>query len=162
MIGILLILLQTNFEIMGQSLVQNYLHIVFQTKNQQALILPEFENDMFDYLGGTCKNLNCPSLIVGGHLDHVHILSRLSQNISLSQFVQKLKSSSSKWIKSKSPDFYWQDGYGAFSISQSHVDSLINYIKNQHIHHQHKSFKEEYIDILKKYNLEYNEEFLWS
>lgn len=147
---------------MGQSLVQNYIHIVFQTKNRQKLILPKFENDLFEYLGGTCKSLNCPSIIVGGHIDHVHVLCRLSQSISLSLFVQKLKSSSSKWIKSKTPNFYWQDGYGAFSISQSQVEALTNYIKNQHIHHQQKTFKEEYIEILKKYELNFNEDYLWS
>lgn len=147
---------------MGQSLVQNYLHIVFQTKNQEALILPEFENELYDYLGGICNNLNCPSLIVGGHLNHIHVLCRLSQNVALSQFVQKIKSSSSKWVKSKSHSFYWQEGYGAFSVSQSQVETLINYIKNQHIHHQQKTFEEEYIDLLKKYNVDYKREYLWT
>lgn len=147
---------------MGQSLVQNYLHIVFQTKNQEALILPEFENELYDYLGGICNNLNCPSLIVGGHLNHIHVLCRLSQNIALSQFVQKIKSSSSKWVKPKSQSFYWQEGYGAFSVSQSQVETLINYIKNQHIHHQQKTFEEEYLDLLKKYNVDYKSEYLWT
>lgn len=148
--------------IMGQSLVKNYIHIVFSTKHRQDLILPEFEDDLYDYLGGICRSLSCPSLIVGGYLNHIHILCRLSQKISLVQFVQKLKSNSSKWVKDKSPLFYWQDGYGAFSVSQSQVDTLIKYIKNQRQHHEQKSFKEEYIGLLKKYNVDYNEEYLWS
>ena len=147
---------------MGQSLVQNYLHIVFQTKNHGKFILPDFEDTLYDYLGGICRSLKSPSIIVGGHVDHVHILCRLSQSISLSQFTQKIKSSSSKWVKSHSPNFFWQDGYGAFSVSQSHVDPLINYIKNQHVHHQQKTFKEEYVELLKKYNLDYNENYLWT
>jgi len=149
---------------MGQSLTQNYLHVVFQTKNTAPLISPEIENSVFEYLGGICNKLNSPSITIGGHLDHVHILCRLSKNISLSEFIQKVKSNSSKLIKTKSPsskNFYWQDGYGAFSVSQSQVESLTKYIKNQHIHHQKISFKEEYIDLLKKYKLDYNESYLW-
>ena len=149
---------------MGQSLVQNYLHIVFQTKNTAPLILPEIEDSVYEYLGGICNQLDSPSITIGGHLDHVHILCRLSKNISLSEFIQKVKSSSSKLIKTKSPkskNFYWQDGYGAFSISQSQVKPLTSYIKNQHNHHQKISFKAEYIDLLKKYEMDFNENYLW-
>ena len=149
---------------MPQSLAQNYLHIVFQTKNRAPLILPEIEGALYEYMGGICKNLESPSLIIGGHRDHVHILCRLSKIMSLSEFTQKIKSTSSKWVKSKSPslnNFYWQDGYGAFSVSQSHIEVLINYIKNQHLHHQKISFKEEYLKLLTKYNVEYNPDYLF-
>ena len=149
---------------MGQSLPQNYLHIVFQTKNTAPLIIPEIENSVYEYLGGICSKLDSPSITIGGYLDHVHILCRLSKNISLSEFIQKVKSSSSKLIKTKSSkakNFYWQDGYGAFSISQSHIKSLTAYIKNQHIHHQKISFKDEYIELLKEYELGFNENYLW-
>ena len=150
---------------MGQSLVQNYQHIIFQTKNHVPLILPKYEDDLYEYLGGICRQLNSPSLKVGGYLDHVHLLCRLSKNLSITQFVQKVKSSSSKWYKSKSTDlsnFYWQDGYGSFSVSQSQVVSLTKYIENQYEHHQKQTFKEEYIELLEKYDLEFNLDFLWT
>jgi len=149
---------------MGQSLVQNYMHVVFSTKNLTPLLFPEYEESIYDYLGGICRNIESPSLIVGGHLDHIHILSRISKNISLSEFAKKVKSNSSRWVKTKDvrlENFSWQDGYGAFSVSPSHVPNLIDYIANQHQHHKKEDFKEEYITLLKKYDLDYKEEYLW-
>ena len=146
---------------MSQSNAQNYLHLVFHTKNTTPLITPEIENSLYEYLGGICKKLNSPSIAIGGHINRVHILFKLSKNISLSQCVQKIKSNSSKWVKIMYPssqNFYWQDGYGGFSIGQSQVS---NYINNQHIHHQKISFKDEYIALLKEYDVDYNEDYLW-
>jgi len=149
---------------MPQSLVQNYLHLVFGTKNLAPLIKPKFENQIFGYMAGICKNLESPALKIGGHLNHVHILCCLSKKLSVVEFCKKLKGNSSKWNKTIDPelsDFYWQDGYGAFSVSPSHVDVLKQYIVNQHEHHKKTTFKEEYVGLLKKYNLDYNSEYLW-
>lgn len=150
---------------MGQSLVQNYVHIVFSTKYREALIKPPYEEELHAYLGGTCKELDCPVLIVGGYTDHVHILCMLSKKIALMTLVQKVKANSSKWMKGKDKsleNFFWQDGYGAFSVNPKEVNVVVNYIKNQHEHHSKKDFKEEYRAILKKYNVDYDEAYVWD
>ena len=149
---------------MPQSLAQNYIHLVFSTKNLSPLIQPPFENELYKYMNGICKGNESPALKIGGHLNHVHVLCRLSKKIALIDFIQKLKSHSSKWMKTQDTqlsNFYWQDGYGAFSVSPGHVDNLVQYIVNQHEHHKQVSFKEEYVELLKKYNVEYNSEYLW-
>lgn len=113
---------------MGQSLVQNYIHIVFSTKYRQPLIHPPVEAELHSYLGGVCNNLGCQSIIVGGYTDHIHILCRLSTKIALMKMLEEVKSHSSKWIKTKGEDygnFYWQDGYGAFSVNPSQIDAVI-------------------------------------
>jgi REP element-mobilizing transposase RayT len=128
---------------MGQSLVKNYLHIVFSTKHRQHLIHPPVEAELHSYLGGICKALECPPIKVGGHTDHIHILCMLSKKITLIKLMEEVKAHSSKWIKTKSPEyanFYWQDGYGAFSVNPSEIDRVIAYIANQHEHHTKKTF----------------------
>jgi REP element-mobilizing transposase RayT len=150
---------------MGQSLVQNYVHIVFSTKHREALIYPPYEQELHAYIGGVCKELECPVLIVGGYTNHIHILCMLSKKIALMTLVQKVKAHSSKWIKTKDPslaNFFWQDGYGAFSVNPSKVDVVTHYIKNQHEHHSKKDFKEEYKTLLKTYKVEYNEKYVWD
>lgn len=150
---------------MGQSLVKNYLHIVFSTQHRQAMIHPPLEAELHAYLGGICRNLECPPLIVGGYTDHIHILCLLSKKISLIKLMEELKSHSSKWMKTKGGDlhdFYWQDGYGAFSVNAGEVDSLIQYIANQKEHHRKKTFQEEYRDFLRKYVVAYDERYVWD
>lgn len=150
---------------MGQSLVKNYLHIVFSTKYRQNLIHPPVEAELHQYIGGTCKKSECPPLIVGGYTDHIHILCMLSKKIALMKLIEEVKSSSSKWVKTKAPEytnFYWQDGYGAFSVNPAEVDRVIYYIKNQKEHHRKKTFQDEYRSILKEYNIEYDERYVWD
>jgi REP element-mobilizing transposase RayT len=150
---------------MGQSLVKNYLHIVFSTKHRQPLILPLYEPELHGYLGGICNNLECQPLKIGGYTDHIHILCTLSKKIALIKLVEELKSHSSRWIKTLDPslsNFYWQDGYGAFSVNPSETGRVINYIANQHEHHSKKSFQDEYRAILKKYDMEYDERYVWD
>ena len=150
---------------MGQSLVKNYLHIVFSTKHRQAMIYPPVEEELHAYLAGICKNLACTPIIVGGYTDHIHILCMLSKKIALMNLMEELKSHSSKWIKTKSEslhNFYWKDGYGAFSVNPSEVDTVIKYIANQKEHHAKKTFQEEYRAFLNKYNVEYDERYVWD
>lgn len=116
---------------MGQSLVKNYVHIVFSTKHREPLIHPPVEEELHRYLGGLCNKLGSPVIKVGGYHDHIHILCMLSKKIALMKLMEELKSHSSKWIKTKGAgyeNFYWQDGYGAFSVNPSEVDAVINYI----------------------------------
>ncbi|HSK12981.1 MAG TPA: IS200/IS605 family transposase [Phnomibacter sp.] len=150
---------------MGQSLVKNYLHIVFSTKHRQPLIHPPVEAELHAYLGGICNKLGCTAIKVGGYTDHIHILCMLSKKMTLAKLLEELKSHSSKWIKSKGPgyeNFYWQDGYGAFSVNPSDIDRVIAYIERQHEHHSKKTFKDEYRAFLKKYQVEYDEQYVWN
>ena len=150
---------------MGQSLVKNYLHIVFSTKHRQPLINQPIEAELYSYLGGICNKLGCQVVKVGGYTNHVHILCLLSKKIALVKLMEELKSHSSKWIKTKGEEytnFYWQDGYGAFSVNPSEVQIVINYIANQKRHHDKKTFQDEFRGILKKYEVVYEEKYVWD
>jgi REP element-mobilizing transposase RayT len=150
---------------MPQSLAKNYIHIIFSTKQRQPLIPIRFESEIHRYLSGTCERLECNPVIAGGCSDHVHILCLLSKKIPLVSLVGQLKAYSSKWIKTKDEslkNFYWQDGYGAFSVNPSEIDTVKTYIKDQHNHHQKKTFQDEYRIFLKKYNVEYDERYVWD
>jgi REP element-mobilizing transposase RayT len=150
---------------MGQSLVKNYIHIVFSTKHRQPLINHEVEAELHSYLGGICNKLGCQVIKVGGFTDHIHILCLLSKKITLVKLLEELKSHSSKWIKTLGEsyaNFYWQDGYGAFSVNPSEVEIVKNYIVNQKEHHSKNTFKNEYKAFLKKYNVEYYERYVWD
>ena len=150
---------------MGQSLVKNYIHIIFSTKHRQPLIRDEVSSELYSYIAGTCRNLECYPLKVGGYIDHVHILCMLSKKIALMKLLEEVKSHSSKWIKTKGQiwsNFYWQDGYGAFSVNPTEVDVVRAYIENQVEHHRKKTFKEELLEILNEYDVEYDERYLWD
>ena len=150
---------------MGQSLVKNYMHIVFSTRHRQPQILPSIESDLHSYLGGICNNLECHPVKIGGYTDHIHILCLLSKHLTLVDLLGKIKSHSSRWMKTKDErlkDFYWQDGYGAFSVNPTEVDVVKAYIERQHEHHQQKTFQDEYRAFLKKYKVEYDERYVWE
>ncbi|HEY6915710.1 MAG TPA: IS200/IS605 family transposase [Paludibacter sp.] len=150
---------------MAQSLVKNYIHIVFSTKHRHSFIDKAIENELFNYLGGVCINLECQPIIVGGHADHVHILCLLSRKITLAKLLEEVKSHSSKWIKTKGENyknFYWQDGYGAFSVNPKEVAVVIKYISNQREHHIKKTFQREFLQFLEEYKVEYDERYLWD
>ena len=111
------------------------------------------------------KNDGCPSLQVGGVEDHVHLLFALSRTRTVAQVVENLKTSSSKWLKTKSPalaDFHWQNGYGAFSVGRSEVDTVIDYIRHQEEHHHTATFQEEYRRFLAEHEIEYDERYVWD
>ncbi len=151
---------------MSQSLVQIYVHIVFSTKHRKPCLKDnEFRDRTHRYLAGICKNLKSPALIVGGVEDHVHILCRLGKTIDIADLIHDLKRDSSKWVKAEQPrlaEFHWQQGYGAFSISPSHVDALKDYIADQEEHHRHESFQDEFRRLCKKYGLEIDERYVWD
>lgn len=150
---------------MGQSLVKNYIHIIFSTKLRLPLIHPPHQDELYSYIGGICKALECPPIKIGGYTDHIHILCMLSKKIALMKLLEEIKSHSSKWMKTKNTtlkNFYWQNGYGAFSVNPSEIDKVIAYIENQKEHHQKKIFQDEYRELLKKYEVEYDERYLWD
>ena len=151
---------------MPQSLSQIYLHLVFSTKGRRRYLQDQaLRTELHNYLGGTCRNLECPSLCIGGVEDHVHILCRLSRTVTVAELVRELERESSKWLKAKSPelsDFHWQDGYGAFSISPGHVEKLKEYIATQEKHHHEESFQDEFRRLLRLYGIEWDERYVWD
>jgi putative transposase len=150
---------------MPQSLVKNYMHLTFSTKHREHLITKNVQDELFNYLGGICRDLECFPVIVGGYLDHVHILCLLSKKLPLMKLLEELKSHSSKWIKTKGisfQNFYWQNGYSGFSVNPAEIDAVKRYISTQEEHHKKKTFKEEYRAYLKEYDIEYDERYVWD
>ena len=150
---------------MPQSLSKVYVHIVFSTKNRHPFIDKSIQNDLWEYLGGICRELECNPIQIGGHNDHIHICCLLSKKITQIHLLEEVKKSSSKWMKTKGfryRKFYWQDGYGIFSINPSEIEIVVEYIKNQEEHHRKRTFQEELLAFLKKYKVEYNERYLWD
>ena len=150
---------------MSQSLAQVYIHLVFSTKHQRNLIDPKIERELHPYLAKLFRECDSPSLCIDGTENHIHCLFSLARRITVSQVVEKVKKTSSKWIKSKGEryrNFYWQGGYGAFSISPSGVKEVIRYIANQKRHHIRQTFREEFINILDKHGVEYDERYMWD
>jgi len=150
---------------MAQSLVKNYMHIVFSTKHRLPFIQEAIEQELYSYLGGICKSLECHPVKIGGYTDHIHILCTLSKKITLIKLMEEVKSHSSKWIKTKGDEylnFYWQNGYGAFSVNPAEIDKVVSYIENQKEHHRKKTFQGEYLAFLRKYKVEYDERYMWD
>ena len=150
---------------MPQSLVKNYIHIVFSTKHRVDFIDEKIEVELFKYIASICKDFESPALQIGGTDNHIHILCLLSRKIALMKLVQEIKAHSSKWIKTKGEKykaFYWQDGYGGFSVSRRNLFAMKNYIINQRMHHETVTFKSEFLDILEKHEMEYYEKYLWD
>lgn len=150
---------------MPQSFSNTLIHIVFSTKNRVNFIDDGIEKHLFGYLGRTCNKLNCNTIIVGGYRNHIHILCSLYRPMSQSVLVKNIKANSSKWMKTQGAkylDFYWQDGFAVFSVSQSNSNKLIKYIQNQRQHHERKSFDNEYRELLSMHNIEFDEKYLWD
>jgi putative transposase len=151
---------------MSQSLAQIYVHIVFSTKGRAPYLQNrQLRDRTHAYLAGSCRNLKCPSIIIGGVEDHVHVLCRLANIASVSVLVRELKRELSKWMKEQSAQlqsFHWQNDFGAFSISPSHVEQLRAYIANQDVHHRAVTFQDEFRRLLSKYGIEYDEQYVWD
>jgi REP element-mobilizing transposase RayT len=150
---------------MPQSLSKLYVHLIFSTQHRESLLIPSVRGPLHAYLATVLKNQDCPALKIGGTSDHAHLLFRLSKNLALAEVVEKVKTSSSKWLKTQSRTlqwFYWQNGYGGFSVSPAEVDSVAAYIEGQEEHHRVVSFQEEYRSFLKEYGVEYDERYVWD
>jgi putative transposase len=150
---------------MAQSLSKVYVHITFSTKNRQALLDENIETSLFEYIGGICKGLECNPIKVGGHFDHIHVLCLLSRIIPQMKLLEELKKQSSKWVKTKGlvySNFYWQDGYGIFSVNPSEIGTVVNYITNQEANHKKLSYQDEFRAFLKKYKVDYDERYVWD
>ncbi|MBO5761552.1 MAG: IS200/IS605 family transposase [Lentisphaeria bacterium] len=148
---------------MGSTHSLVYTHLIFSTKNREPFLGYNIRPRLWQYLGGICNELNCSPVQIGGMEDHVHILCILSRDHSLCELLKILKAKSSAWIKSTFPEcagFFWQSGYGAFSVNPLEKDVVVEYIRNQENHHKKKDFREEFLLFLKKYGVEYDEKYL--
>ncbi len=151
---------------MAQSLAKILLHMVFSTKERRPFLKdPMLREGLHRYLGGILTNLDCQPLIVGGVEDHVHLLFTQSRTATAAEVVKELKRGSSVWLKAKGPewdDFAWQGGYGVFSIGQSQVDDVCAYIAGQEEHHRKISFQEELRRFLQRYEIAFDERYVWD
>ena len=151
---------------MPQSLVQIYLHIVYSTKERRDFLSSkELRKRTHSYLAGACNSLKCPAILVGGVEDHVHVLCRFGKTIEVATLIRELKRESSKWVKEQDQNlqnFHWQAGYGAFSVSPSHVAALKEYIADQENHHKKISFQDEFRRLCEKYGVEIDERYVWD
>ena len=146
---------------MPHAVVSNYSHIVFGPKRRRGSISSDIEEELSGYIGGVLKTDQCRLIKAGGMPDHIHLLVKLHSSVSIAKCVQKIKSNSSRWIKSKGvkyKNFKWQDGYAAFSVSYSQLPRVKEYIENQKKHHRKRNFKEELRALFAVHNLEFDEE----
>ena len=151
---------------MPQSLSAVYLHVVFSTKSRIPFFADKaLRTHLHGYLAGISRKLDCPTLLVGGVEDHVHLLARHARTISQADWIKELKRASSLWIKAQNPalrDFAWQSGYGVFSVSISQLDKVQAYIANQEEHHRKQSFQDEFRAMLKKHHIDWDEKYVWD
>jgi REP element-mobilizing transposase RayT len=150
---------------MPQSLSKVYLHSIFSTKNREPALADTWRDELFHVLGGASNHLGRQSLIVGGIVDHVHMLFQLGRTIAVADAMGKIKSASSAWVnqtRGLPEPFQWQAGYAVFSVSQSNVEAVREYIRNQPEHHKTVPFQEELREWLRRYGIEWDERYVWD
>jgi len=150
---------------MANTYSQVYVQIVFAVKGRLNLINPAWKDELYRYICGIVNGNRQKVYAMGGVADHIHILVSLKPDIAISDLVRDIKAGSSKWINEKRlvrGKFQWQQGFGVFSYAQSNLDDVIAYINNQEIHHQKKTFKEEYVELLELFKIDYNENYLFE
>jgi REP element-mobilizing transposase RayT len=150
---------------MANTYHQIYIQAVFAVKYRAAVLDKEWRSSVFSVIGNLINETGCKTIIVNGVEDHVHCFLGLKPTVSISELMKTVKAKSSKYINDHGlllNRFEWQEGYGAFSYSHSQIDAVYNYIKNQEKHHAKITFKDEYLDILKKFEIPYNERFLFE
>ena len=152
-------------QVMPQSLARLHVHLIFSTKNREQFLHDKIRQPLHAYMAIVLQKLDCPPTLINSVEDHVHILFELARTASLSQAVEDVKKSSSKWIKTQGTEFVgfaWQAGYGGFAVSESNVQAAYDYIANQREHHRQKSFQEEYRAFLKRHHVTYDERYVWD
>ena len=150
---------------MPQSLSKVIIHIIFSTKDREPWLDHNVRPRMHAYLATICRDAGAEAFFVGGVADHLHVVTTLPRILSQADFVETIKKTSSKWVKGldrKYRGFFWQRGYGAFSVSPSQLDAVVKYVADQEEHHRTRSFQEEYRDFLSKYGIEFDERYVWD
>lgn len=145
---------------------QLYFHLVFAVKFRECFLNNQQREELFKYTSGIVENKKCKSIIINGYADHIHIFTGINPSVSVSDLVRDIKRSTSQFINNEKKwfrsNFNWQDGYGGFSYSKSQIENVYKYILNQEKHHSKRSFREEYLDLLRKFEIEYDEKFLFE
>jgi putative transposase len=150
---------------MPQSLSKVILHIIFGTKDRQPWLDTDVRPRMHAYLATVCRDLGAELVRVGGVRDHVHIVTTLPRTLSQAQFIEQIKKASSKWVKDLDAQyrgFFWQRGYGAFSVSPSQLDGMLQYVDAQQEHHRTRTFQEEYRGLLRRHGIDFDERYIWD
>jgi REP element-mobilizing transposase RayT len=150
---------------MPQSLSKVIVHLIFSTKEREPWLDLEVRQRMHAYLATICRDLGGEAFRVGGAADHVHVVTTLPRTLSQAELIEGIKKTSSKWIKALAPKyghFYWQRGYGAFSVSPSQLEAVLEYVQSQEEHHRSRSFQEEYRGFLQKHGVEFDERYVWD
>ena len=150
---------------MAKTYTSLFYHLVFSTKNREPWLAPNIERRIWNYLGGVARAHKITPLQIGGVEDHIHALVMARPTIAVFEIARFLKGDSSRWIHqefSNMAAFGWQDGYGGFSVSKSDVPDVIRYIQNQREHHRRKSFRDEYVELLRQHGIQYDERYLWG
>ena len=150
---------------MPQSLSKVIVHVIFSTKDREPWLDSEVRPRMHAYLATVCRDLGAEFVHVGGVADHVHIVTTLPRTVSQAQLIEEIKKTSSKWIKAldaRYRGFFWQRGYGAFSVSPSQLDSVVQYVKTQQEHHRTRTFQEEYSELLRRHGVDFDERYVWD
>jgi len=150
---------------MGMSYVSSYFHCVFSTKDRRPLITPNLRDRLWPFLGGIARQNKLKAIEIGGVEDHVHLLLSLSAATPVAKAMQLIKGASSKWVHETFPEqrlFGWQEEYGAFSVSVSQLEAVIQYIRGQAEHHRNLTFQEEFLALLKKHRITYDPKYLWE
>ncbi len=141
------------------------IHFTWSTAGREPMIAPEWRERLYGYIGGVLKKKKAVLLGAGGMPDHIHLYASLPSTITLAEIVNAMKANSSRWVHETFPclkGFAWQKGYGAFSVSKSAEKKVIEYIRGQELHHRKRDFKSEFIELLNKHGIEYNERYLWD
>ena len=149
---------------MANTYTQVHIHAIFSVQNRECIIKQSWKEELYRYFTGIIQNNGHKLLAINGMPDHIHIFFGMRPTQSLSNLMQDIKGDSSKWINNKgliNNRFSWQEGYGAFSYNKSSVDSVIDYIKNQEVHHRKKTFTEEYHEFLEKFEVDFDERYLF-
>ena len=150
---------------MAGTFSQIYIQIVFAVKGRENLISKRWQEDLHKYIAGIIRNKEQKPITIGGMPDHIHVFLGLRPSMAISDLVRDIKNNSSNFINERKflpGKFSWQEGYGAFSYSHSHIENVYNYILNQEKHHHSKTFKEEYFEFLKEFEIEFNEKYLFD
>ena len=150
---------------MPQSLSKIYIHAVFSTKIREPLLADAWRDELFQVIGGTANEAGCQSFLVGGMPDHVHLLFLLGRTVTIADALGRIKSNSSAWVNQSrgvTMPFHWQAGYASFSVSQSNVDAVREYIRQQPEHHAVRSFQDELREWLRRYEMEWDERYVWD
>jgi len=147
---------------MSHTFTKNHLHVVFSTKERRKLIADTVQPELWSYLAGICRNQKMVSIAINGIDDHVHLLFHLPPTMTMSKAISLLKANSSKWMNECGRAFSWQEGYSAFSVSESNLEKVAQYIRRQKEHHKKMTFEDEYLSLLRKHKVEFDPKYVFG